>query len=185
MSIHLGAIDAYLDQILVSERGTTAKNSQQDTNGQRVASIENGGSSQSARRDGFAPDNQKMVGLLKSETAQQEENRLDYGEMIKERLEKGERLSESDMKYLRGYDPALYQKAKRVQEIRDKFSEILQKAPSSEANKIRREVLAQAQKAKGGGDKEIGNLLVRGIEKEFSDFKNARGTARLSSVTGK
>ncbi|MDL2253507.1 hypothetical protein LJC49_05455 [Ruminococcaceae bacterium OttesenSCG-928-I18] len=183
MGIPLGGIDAYLDQMLVTEKSTAAKNTKPHAKVQAVAPDNSGVSSNTVRRDGFAPAPEKMVGLLKSKETEAQESNLDYGELIKERLEKGERLSDSEMKYLRNYDPALYQKAKRVQDIRDKFSELLQRSPRNATQKIHREVLGQAQKARQTGDRQTGEMLVRSIEKEYRDFVRSPGSDPLPSAS--
>ncbi len=176
MSVPLGGIEAYLNQLQYGNAGQAARNLHQQGRTEPAGAEAAGGVSPKAdRTDGFSPlqPGETNTTMLKQrEPIVQEKTRSDLLDLIKERLQRGESLSDSDMRYLRNNDPALYQKAKQVQDIRQKFSDILARAPKSEGGKIYREVLAQAQKAQASGDAEIGQLLAKAIEKEFADNRS-------------
>ncbi len=178
MSVPLGGIEAYLNQLQYGNAGQAARNLHQQGRTESAAVEAAGGVSPKAdRTDGFSPikaGETATTNLRQREPIAQEETRSDLLDLIKERLQRGEHLSDSDMRYLRNHDPGLYQKAKQVSDIRQKFSEILARAPRGEGGKIYREVLAQAQKAQASGDAEIGQLLAKAVEKEFADFRGGK-----------
>ncbi len=174
MSVPLGGIEAYLNQLQFGTAGQAARNTNQQTKVESTAAEVAGMTPKADRKDGFSQINaaESNAASLKKEPMVKEETRGDLLGLIKERLERGENLSDSDMRYLRNHDPALYQKAKQVQDIRDKFSNILQRAKRSESATVYREVLAQAQKAKGA-DAVTGEFLVKAIENEYKGYRGA------------